>query len=44
MNYRLESGSFFRSINLIGIFLIFDENDKWLRFPYNPWAAGGKYH
>lgn len=44
MNYRLASGSFFRSINLIGIFLIFDENDKWLQFPYNPWAARGKYH
>lgn len=43
MNYRLASSSFFRSINLIGIFLIFAEDNKWLQFPYNPWAAGGKY-
>lgn len=43
MNYRLVSGSFFRCISHIGIFLIFAEDNKWLRFPYNPWAAGGKY-
>lgn len=43
MNYRLASGSFFKSINPIGIFLIFAEDDKWLWFPYNPWAAAGKY-